>query len=107
MGVIASRNCDKDDGGGNGGGSAEGGGINNDHHPIKYQIKTEQLHTSEIQHLKQQNDHIRQGSVRSRTAHPMPDSNEVDRRFARVLVSVFLFIYMNNTKTVFVRFVRT
>lgn len=35
----------------------------------------------------QQNHHVRQASVRSRAAQPMPDHNELDKRFARVLVS--------------------
>lgn len=35
----------------------------------------------------QQNHHVRQASVRSRAAIPMPDHNELDKRFAKVLVS--------------------
>lgn len=35
----------------------------------------------------QQNHHVRQASVRSRAALPMPDHNELDKRFAKVLVS--------------------
>lgn len=32
-------------------------------------------------------NHIRQPSIRSRNLQPMPNSSELDRRFARVLVS--------------------
>lgn len=42
----------------------------------------------------QQNHHVRQASVRSRAAVPMPDHSELDKRFAKVLVSLhiqFLF----------------
>ena len=39
----------------------------------------------------QQNHHVRQASVRSRAAQPMPDHSELDKRFAKVLVSFFLF----------------
>lgn len=35
----------------------------------------------------QQNHHVRQASVRSRAAQPMPDHSELDKRFAKVLVS--------------------
>lgn len=34
-------------------------------------------------------NHIRQPSIRSRNLQPMPNSSELDRRFARVLVRVF------------------
>lgn len=34
----------------------------------------------------QQNHHVRQASVRSRAAQPMPDHSELDKRFAKVLV---------------------
>ncbi|XP_054735525.1 formin-like protein [Anastrepha obliqua] len=34
--------------------------------------------------------HVRQPSVRSRSQQPMPTTEELDRRFAKVLVSVFL-----------------
>lgn len=36
---------------------------------------------------KQPNHHFRQGSVRSRASQPIPDQNELDKRFAKVLVS--------------------
>lgn len=32
-------------------------------------------------------NHIRQPSIRSRNLQPMPNSSELDRRFAKVLVS--------------------
>lgn len=32
-------------------------------------------------------NHIRQPSIRSRNLQPMPNASELDRRFARVLVS--------------------
>lgn len=35
----------------------------------------------------QQNHHVRQASVRSRAAQPIPDHSELDKRFAKVLVS--------------------
>lgn len=35
----------------------------------------------------QQNHHVRQASVRSRAAQPMPEHSELDKRFAKVLVS--------------------
>lgn len=35
------------------------------------------------------NHHVRQASVRSRAAHPMPDSGELDKRFNKVLVSLW------------------
>jgi hypothetical protein len=34
-------------------------------------------------------NHIRQPSIRSRNLQPMPNASELDRRFARVLVSGF------------------
>lgn len=37
----------------------------------------------------QQNHHVRQASVRSRAALPMPDHGELDKRFAKVLVRDF------------------
>lgn len=41
-----------------------------------------------------QNHHVRQASVRSRAATPMPDHSELDKRFAKVLVrSVFIFFF--------------
>lgn len=45
--------------------------------------------TSAISHWKhqQQNHHKRQASVRSRAAQPMPEHSELDKRFAKVLVS--------------------
>lgn len=46
----------------------------------------------------QQNHHVRQASVRSRAALPMPDHSELDKRFAKVLVRnlfFFIFIYSN------------
>lgn len=43
----------------------------------------------------QQNHHVRQASVRSRAAQPMPDHNELDKRFAKVLVSVFYFKFIS------------
>lgn len=36
---------------------------------------------------KQPNQHFRQASVRSRAPQPIPDQNELDKRFAKVLVS--------------------
>lgn len=33
-------------------------------------------------------NHIRQPSIRSRNLQPMPNSSELDRRFAKVLVSI-------------------
>lgn len=36
---------------------------------------------------KQSNHHIRQPSVRSRASQPIPDPNELDKKFAKVLVS--------------------
>lgn len=36
----------------------------------------------------QQNHHVRQASVRSRAAQPMPEHTELDKRFAKVLVSL-------------------
>lgn len=36
---------------------------------------------------KEPNHHIRQASVRSRASQPIPDQNELDKRFAKVLVS--------------------
>lgn len=36
---------------------------------------------------KQPNHHFRQASVRSRASQPIPDQNELDKRFAKVLVS--------------------
>lgn len=41
----------------------------------------------------QQNHHVRQASVRSRAALPMPDHSELDKRFAKVLVSIFDFFF--------------
>lgn len=44
--------------------------------------------SSGISHWKQQqNHHVRQASVRSRAAIPMPEHSELDKRFAKVLVS--------------------
>lgn len=43
---------------------------------------------------KQQNHHLRQGSVRSRAAQPIPDQNELDKRFAKVLVSLNESLYV-------------
>ena len=44
-------------------------------------------------------NHIRQPSIRSRNLQPMPNSSELDRRFAKVLVRVYkhllLMIYVN------------
>lgn len=40
----------------------------------------------------QQNHHVRQASVRSRAVVPMPDNSELDKRFAKVLVSGDIFI---------------
>lgn len=46
--------------------------------------------TSVISHWnKQPNHHFRQASVRSRASQPIPDQNELDKRFAKVLVSRF------------------
>lgn len=47
----------------------------------------------------QQNHHVRQASVRSRAALPMPDHSELDKRFAKVLVRFFLhlFLWLNRT----------
>lgn len=42
----------------------------------------------------QQNHHVRQASVRSRAAQPMPDHSELDKRFAKVLVSQSAFIFV-------------
>lgn len=42
-------------------------------------------------------NHIRQPSIRSRNLQPMPNSSELDRRFAKVLVSTqisFLFFIL-------------
>lgn len=36
-------------------------------------------------------NHIRQPSIRSRNLQPMPNSSELDRRFAKVLVSGIIF----------------
>lgn len=36
---------------------------------------------------KQPNHHFRQASIRSRAPQPIPDQNELDKRFAKVLVS--------------------
>lgn len=41
----------------------------------------------------QQNHHVRQASVRSRAAVPMPDHSELDKRFAKVLVSFFFCFF--------------
>lgn len=45
----------------------------------------------------QENQHLRANSLRIRTARPMPDHNELNERFAKVLVRQFshhLFIYL-------------
>lgn len=44
------------------------------------------LHNSWKTPQQQQNHHVRQASVRSRAALPMPDHSELDKRFAKVLV---------------------
>lgn len=43
----------------------------------------------------QQNHHVRQASVRSRAAQPMPDHNELDTRFAKVLVSFISISFLS------------
>lgn len=52
--------------------------------------------SSGISHWKhqQQNHHVRQASVRSRASQPMPEHSELDKRFAKVLVS-FFFQFIN------------
>lgn len=58
-----------------------------------------------------QNHHVRQASVRSRAALPMPDHSELDKRFAKVLVSPFhnenfrigffvIFFFLYRSKTI-------
>lgn len=44
------------------------------------------LHNTWKTPQQQQNHHVRQASVRSRAALPMPDHSELDKRFAKVLV---------------------
>lgn len=54
------------------------------------------LHNSWKTPQQQQNHHVRQASVRSRAALPMPDHSELDKRFAKVLVRneyKFIFVY--------------
>lgn len=56
----------------------------------------------------QQNHHVRQASVRNRAAQPMPDHNELDKRFAKVLVrisiiSIFYFFFVCLSRTNWVR----
>ncbi|XP_037031571.1 formin-like protein [Bradysia coprophila] len=48
--------------------------------------------TGVISHFnnKQPNHHFRQASVRSRASQPIPDQNELDKRFAKVLASMDL-----------------
>lgn len=41
-----------------------------------------------------QNHFVRQASVRSRALQPMPESGELDKRFARVLVNFFLNFFV-------------
>lgn len=51
----------------------------------------------------QQNHHVRQASVRSRAATPMPDHSELDKRFAKVLVrSITIFSFFSRQFVVYI-----
>lgn len=45
-------------------------------------------------------NHIRQPSIRSRNLQPMPNASELDRRFAKVLVSTTLILTVNQSPRV-------
>lgn len=49
----------------------------------------------------QQNHHVRQASVRSRAALPIPDHSELDKRFAKVLVRFFFFLFIDFNRSLF------
>lgn len=57
---------------------------------IKRTSPSKSFHNNGKAGQQQQNHHVRQASVRSRAALPMPDHSELDKRFAKVLVSVAL-----------------
>lgn len=52
-----------------------------------FSIMTPSPSSGVTQWKQQQNHHVRQASVRSRASLPMPEHNELDKRFAKVLVS--------------------
>lgn len=67
-----------------------------DHHPdIQQPCSLLPSPSSVIDSWKPSSCHVRQASIRSRNLQPMPDIGELDRRFAKVLVSVIftLFVY--------------
>jgi hypothetical protein len=57
--------------------------VNNDHRDILIECSSEIASPSSTM-----NYHLRQPSIRSRNVQPMPHISELDRRFAKVLVSV-------------------
>lgn len=56
-------------------------------------VETTTIHRDEISYMKHHHNshHIRQPSVR-RSCQPMPDRNELERRFTKVLVSISLLL---------------
>lgn len=55
--------------------------------------------------IQQQNHHVRQASVRSRAALPMPDHSELDKRFAKVLVSFNALSFFHSIQSFFFSFI--
>lgn len=67
-------------------GNHSAGGINGNcgflqKHDLRYEISPQSSILSTNQY------HVRQSSIRSRSQQPMPDADELDKRFAKVLVS--------------------
>lgn len=93
MGLASSKAANSIAAGSNGG----GGGSKHDsvivetrhhHHPdIQQPCSLLPSPSSVIDSWKPSSCHVRQASIRSRNLQPMPDIGELDRRFAKVLVS--------------------
>lgn len=94
MGTVKSRAITSDDTNSNDEGNANGPSNFQQHHQIKGYCGNGggYLQKNDLRYDIGNNSHyhpLRQPSVRSRSCQPMPPSEELDRKFTKVLVSIF------------------